>query len=805
MKKLLALPIVLSLIVSGLSMTACGKKLTSTTDTPVFESTDAKAAVAETVNVQTITGYYKMVPVAAPTDITSVDSITRTENGEVIVKYQSADDYNEREYLTDNSLSSFSFREYEFPQECTDADYFYPVIQQFSGTSFYRLEDHGGMKPPTGIEENFDYEAYAMNESISYLAVVRDENGHIISSCAVEFPQEALSEYGDVWFNSVESSGDMIYAVVMGRMVYQINAKDGSCTKIYELPAEDEEDFQFTDKYGNSISALRDRDGNIIIEKAIPNVVVEDDGYEHYDSITYELYDLTDGTVSNEPFCTYSDEEFLSFAGYGKYRLVLVNDTGLFGLCDDGSREEIINWENSGLERFSQICSLGNGEFAGVYSTIEKDGYCNEELVKLVPGDASELSNKQVVTVGVVGYKPNELMSAVNEFNRLNENYRVSVKEYGTDTDAYASDLDYDQYIKSLQKEILDDISAGDAPDLIYGVDYVSYQGLLSKGVLADLDQFLDGDNEVKRDDIIPGIVESIKASDGKLYTLPITFTCSSIAVKSKYWDRSTWTLDEMIEFFDNAPDTATHLYDGEDKYEMLMKMTPVLEGLIDYEKAECNFDSDDFVKVLEFCNRFVDEVPQPDKGYDGPEAVDAYYTDRDTWFGRDMQLTTELPIDGFSLNYAQYMSGNGDEITLVGFPTNGKKNGGRLTVSGTYIIPKNASNMEGAWKFIEYDLKNHDPYTNPCLKAQYEEYLKADIGAEHTSCGRPVPPLTEEQYDRVIDYVYSCDCLLNSFDDEVLNIITEEAGEYFAGEISAKEAAERIQDRASIIISEKQ
>ena len=141
----------------------------------------------------------------------------------------------------------------------------------------------------------------------------------------------------------------------------------------------------------------------------------------------------------------------------------------------------------------------------------------------------------------------------------------------------------------------------------------------------------------------------------------------------------------------------------------------------IDYEKAECNFDSDDFVKVLEFCNRFVDEVPRPDKGYDGPEAVDAYWTDRDTWFSRDMQLTTELPIDGFSLNYAQYMSGNGDDITLVGFPTNGKKNGGRLTVSGTYIIPKNASNMEGAWKFIEYDLKNHDPYTNSCLKAQYE------------------------------------------------------------------------------------
>ena len=54
-------------------------------------------------------------------------------------------------------------------------------------------------------------------------------------------------------------------------------------------------------------------------------------------------------------------------------------------------------------------------------------------------------------------------------------------------------------------------------------------------------------------------------------------------------------------------------------------------------------------------------------------------------------------------------------------------------------------------------------------------------------------------------EYILSCSTIENSFPNELWSIIYEEASEYFAGNITAEEAAERIQNRSEIYVSENQ
>jgi hypothetical protein len=52
--------------------------------------------------------------------------------------------------------------------------------------------------------------------------------------------------------------------------------------------------------------------------------------------------------------------------------------------------------------------------------------------------------------------------------------------------------------------------------------------------------------------------------------------------------------------------------------------------------------------------------------------------------------------------------------------------------------------------------------------------------------------------------YILSCDTIYGNIDPDLQDICMEEARGFFAGEATAKQAAERIQNRCSILISEK-
>ena len=65
------------------------------------------------------------------------------------------------------------------------------------------------------------------------------------------------------------------------------------------------------------------------------------------------------------------------------------------------------------------------------------------------------------------------------------------------------------------------------------------------------------------------------------------------------------------------------------------------------------------------------------------------------------------------------------------------------------------------------------------------------------------LPPLTQEQVDSAVEYIYSINkCYYGNTD--ISNIIEEEIASYFSGQKSAQEVAKVIQSRAQIYVDEK-
>ena len=65
------------------------------------------------------------------------------------------------------------------------------------------------------------------------------------------------------------------------------------------------------------------------------------------------------------------------------------------------------------------------------------------------------------------------------------------------------------------------------------------------------------------------------------------------------------------------------------------------------------------------------------------------------------------------------------------------------------------------------------------------------------------IDPLTQEECDLFEDFIINIKPNTYYYNEEIYNIITEESNAYFAGDKSAEQTAEIIQNRVSILISE--
>ena len=169
-------------------------------------------------------------------------------------------------------------------------------------------------------------------------------------------------------------------------------------------------------------------------------------------------------------------------------------------------------------------------------------------------------------------------------------------------------------------------------------------------------------------------------------------------------------------------------------------------------------------------------------------------------------------------------------KMTLVGYPSCDGK-GASLCGYGysfSILASSDEKEQEGAWQFIRsffteesqednavyYDQQGSTYFTQHgfCINLKANENIKQKVAAKESA-----PPSFEskgETYETVYptladcnaldDYISRVDRWNTGVDESLYTIVKEEAFEYFAGEISVDECTERIQNRASVWVSEK-
>jgi hypothetical protein len=529
-----------------------------------------------------------------------------------------------------------------------------------------------------------------------------------------------------------------------------------------------------------------------------------DDNWNYYiTTYDFDTNKMGESTKLPETF-GYS---FYSVAAGVDTDLVFSMQDGLFGYnIGDENATQIMSCINSDLSAYS----LYNYEiidsdhfiaFYNEYNTYEtKGGY----FTRVAPEDVPD---KSVLVLGGF-YVGSDVKSKVVDFNKSSSEYRIVVTDYST----YSTNDDYEAGLTKLNNDII----SGNMPDILEYSSDLPLDNYISKGLVADIDKLIDADDELKDKEFLQNIFDAYRV-DGKLYYVIPYFYVSTYAAKtSLVGDRTSWTMDEMEQVLSTLPEGST-AFGNWNRTEFMWEMMSFCgSDFIDVSSGKCDFDSESFIKMLEYANTLPEEIAD--------DVYDDYWNNYDTQYRENRTLLMNVYISSSS-NISSYINGYfGEDISFVGFP-NESGQGGIINISDGFAISSKSANIDGAWQFVRQylldDFQNNvgDAYYGiPVSKSAFDEWAKKGMEKPYYMSGDEkveyddtfylsgeeitIPVLTQEQTDMIKDYITS----LNKpffYNNDVQNIISEEAEAYFSGQKSVEDVAAIIQSRVQIYVNE--
>lgn len=708
-------------------------------------------------------------------------------------------------YLTDEDFLSVETVDFK-PDVPENAQSYYNISVAPDGTIVIlgTINDYGDFEMPDYDDPDFDYETFdfeAMENArkTTYRIYTISETGEILT-------QADLEDFDDVSAENIYMSGN--YTAISGdRIFLPINDKnyivDVNGKKIGEL---DTEDINYVNQ--GCISA----DGRL----ALSGYGKSSECIKFFDTETFEP---SGDEISFEG--TPVTNVFSVFTGTEAFPLFISTSSSFFAIDKDGKPEEVINWQDSDMGQSSPtaMIALENSDFIAYINDYQTG---ESGLYRLTKRDASELENTTVITIGML-YDDWSVSSQISKFNKEHTDLRIKTVNY----DQYnVYDEEAQEMTSSAAEQLKKDIIAGTAPDMIVTYDFSVISGLASKGAYADLGEIISNDSDLSEDDIMPNVLEASKIG-GKLYALSPSFTLQTMAVKSKYFDKENWTFDEMVETYSNAPEGMSFSY-GDTKQSVFYSFIYMSNDYLDYDNGICHFDSPDFLKLLEFANQFPDES----EGFDWESATDdemqTYWNEQETAHMNDKALVCSMYMSEFR-EFARYKQGIfNDDITLVGAPSSDGK-GATISLGTSFAILNDSPCKDECWSFIkgffsddyygnQQNYYNGLPSKTTAFDKMAEEAMERPYWINDETGEKEyyddsywvsdhevkIDPLTKEEKDYLVNYIKSATKRAGDYDEDIYKIINDEVMAYFKGEKTAQETADIIQNRVSILISEK-
>lgn len=465
--------------------------------------------------------------------------------------------------------------------------------------------------------------------------------------------------------------------------------------------------------------------------------------------------------------------------------------------------EPVLDWLDSDISRdhIRAYAPLDDGRLLAVSHNFNEEK-SSSEVIFLTKTPSSELPQKEILTLAAI-YVDQNISDAVIQFNKSHDTYRIQVINYGDNVNG-------EEWEDTLLR-FNNDLTSGRGADL-FDLNSLNIKMLSQKGVLEDLYPYLDKDSDVKREDFFESVLKSF-TENGKLYCIPNSVYINTLIGKaSEVGNTPGWTLDDVMALLASKPE-GTELLDYASKESILQMMLMFsLDSFVNWETGECKLDSEEFIKVLELANTFPKEVNYSEEEESVPSKIQS---------GKMLLLSTSFSS---VQDYQMYSAMFGEPVTAIGYPT---PEGTGSCLSGQNMIAINAGskNKEAAWEFLKsllteeyfekgniwgiptrisaYDKKN-DEYMTP-------EYYEDENGnqVEQSKGGWgwddfniELYAATQEEVDALTALVNTCDRSY-SYDTQLFKIVSEEAQPFFEGQKTAKEAADIIQSRVKMYVSE--
>lgn len=483
------------------------------------------------------------------------------------------------------------------------------------------------------------------------------------------------------------------------------------------------------------------------------------------------------------------------------------------GMKNDGTSETIVNLLNNGLfiEQVSGMFAEGDDLYIV--------GYENEPIIyKLRKLDDSEVKEKEQVTLASY-YADSGLQSAVAAYNRSDGNYLITVTDYSK-YDDYSSD-DEEAWNAGITK-LNSEISSGQIPDIISIADPEMLASFSAKGLFVDLNTYIDGEDGLDRSEYFDNVFRAME-TDGKLYAITGSVGILGTCAKQSYIPEDgpvSWeTADSILSQHSGMkllPNTLTR----EDFMTIILSCG--YKNFVDISAGECRLDSPEFVEILERSANYPEEIDYNELNSD-PD----YWNNFNMQYRNDQTLLCELYLYSFDSYYYTADGSMGEDISILGMPGSGS---GACIFPSCYIsISAESAHPDAGWELIKsmlsydedrYSVNNGFSYF-PLNKQSYQKMGEAVIESTYYTDSEGNRVQNEQTYyiddtqsvtlrnvdqaliDRISGFISSTDNVYMGTESGILDIIREESAAFYAGTSTAQQAADNIQSRVSLYLSE--
>ena len=424
------------------------------------------------------------------------------------------------------------------------------------------------------------------------------------------------------------------------------------------------------------------------------------------------------------------------------------------------------------------------------------------ELYMLNRAETNPNAGKTIIQIGGFNLMGNKTLGKViREFNKNNREYRAEALDYyALETLEDISEDDYQRKQNAINMMIL----AGDIPDILVGSYYnCNFPLYASKGLFADLNEYIDNDSEFNRADYTD-LMFTLPATDDKLYYTFANYGILGIMSKKDTLEGGAgWTLDELSLLCDTAAPGQSVM--PLQSYNTLLRyiMTGTLLDFVDNVNHTADFNTESFRKILDFCKNYGVSDTEIEAERQRAEVAGIWIPPMENI--KNGTLLIDF-IDGnlYTVDDWKYLWNMTDgNITLSGFPTDTGTT--LLCAPGDYIaISRNRGNQDIAWeltKSLLFEIAESSyifSVRNDVLEEKIQEQMKpvAEIYSPE------VIPLTEEgaqEFRRILASATE----LADYDATIMSIIEIESAAYFAGQKSVEDVVTIIQDRVQTYLNQ--